>query len=149
VNPALVPLVAVHPLATANAVLNSIAAVLLVIGWVCIARRRWRAHRAAMVAAFVVSAVFLVSYLTYHALEGSVPFRGQGAVRPIYFSILISHVVLAAAVPVLALRMFFLAWKGRWDAHRRLGRVTMPIWLYVSVTGVVIYAMLYHLFPGP
>lgn len=148
-NPALVPLVAVHPLATANAVLNSIATVLLVIGWICIARGRWRAHRAAMVAAFVVSAVFLVSYLTYHALAGSVPFRGQGAVRPIYFAILVSHVILAAAVPVMALRMFFLAWKGRWDAHRRLGRIAMPVWLYVSVTGVVIYAMLYHLFPGP
>lgn len=141
-------LVAVHPLATANAVLNSIAAILLVVGWVCIARGRWRAHRAAMVAAFVVSAIFLVSYLTYHALAGSVPFRGEGAVRPVYFTILITHVVLAAAVPVLALRMFFLAWKGRWDAHRRLGRITMPVWLYVSVTGVVIYLMLYHLFPG-
>jgi uncharacterized membrane protein YozB (DUF420 family) len=102
-----------------------------------------------MVAAFVVSAIFLVSYLTYHAIAGSVPFRGQGIVRPVYFSILISHVVLAAAVPVLAIRMFFLAWKGRWEAHRRLGRITLPVWLYVSVTGVVIYAMLYHLFPGP
>lgn len=142
------PLMAVHPLATTNAVLNSIAAVLLVVGWVCIARGHWRAHRAAMVAAFVVSAIFLVSYLTYHALAGSVPFRGQGAVRPVYFTILITHVVLAAAVPALALRMFFLAWKGRWDAHRRLGRITMPVWLYVSVTGVVIYLMLYHLFPG-
>lgn len=148
-NPVLVPLMAVHPLATANAVLNSIATVLLVIGWICIARGRWRAHRAAMVAAFIVSAVFLVSYLTYHALAGSVPFRGQGVVRPIYFAILVSHVILAAAVPVMALRMFFLAWKGRWDAHRRLGRIAMPVWLYVSVTGVVIYAMLYHLFPGP
>ena len=82
------------------------------------------------------------------------PQGGQGVVRPIYFAILISHILLAVAVPVLALRMFFLAWKGRWDAHRRLGRVTMPVWLYVSVTGVVIYAMLYHLpaaavLPGP
>jgi uncharacterized membrane protein YozB (DUF420 family) len=140
-------LVAVHPLATTNAVLNSIAAVLLVIGWVAIARGHWRAHRAAMIAAFAVSTVFLVSYLTYHALAGSVPFQGQGIVRPIYFTILISHVILAAAVPFLALRMFFLAWRGRWEAHRRLGRVTLPVWLYVSVTGVVIYLMLYHL-PG-
>ena len=101
-----------------------------------------------MVAAFSVSAIFLVSYLTYHALEGSRPFQGTGIVRPVYFTILISHVVLAAAVPVLAVRMFFLAWKGRFDAHRRLGRVTLPIWLYVSVTGVVIYLMLYHLFPA-
>jgi putative membrane protein len=142
------PLLAAHPLATLNAVLNSIAAVLLVIGWVTIARGNWKAHRAAMVAAFAVSAIFLVSYLTYHAIAGSVPFRGQGPVRIVYFAILISHVILAAAVPLLALRMFFLAWKQRWEAHRRLGRITLPIWLYVSVTGVVIYAMLYHLFPG-
>jgi len=140
----LVPLLAVHPLATLNAVLNSIAAVLLVIGWVAIARGNWKAHRAAMVAAFAVSAIFLVSYLTYHAIAGSVPFKGQGAVRVVYFAILISHVILAAAVPVLALRMFFLAWRQRWEAHRRLGRITLPIWLYVSVTGVVIYLMLYH-----
>lgn len=140
----LVPLVAAHPLATLNAVLNSIAAVLLVIGWVTIARGNWKAHRAAMVAAFAVSAVFLVSYLTYHAIAGSVPFKGRGTVRIVYFAILISHVILAAAVPVLALRMFFLAWKQRWEAHRRLGRITLPIWLYVSVTGVVIYLMLYH-----
>lgn len=144
-----VTLVAVHPLATTNAVLNCIAAALLVAGWISIARGNWRAHRAAMVAAFVVSTIFLVSYLTYHALAGSVPFRGQGVVRPIYFAILVSHVVLAAVVPVLALRMFFLAWRGRWEAHRRLGRITLPVWLYVSVTGVVIYAMLYHLVPGP
>lgn len=141
-------LLAVHPLATLNAVLNAIAAVLLVVGWVAIRGGRTKAHRAAMVAAFSVSAIFLVSYLTYHALEGSRPFQGTGIVRPVYFTILISHVVLAAAVPVLAVRMFFLAWKGRFDAHRRLGRVTLPIWLYVSVTGVVIYLMLYHLFPA-
>ena len=141
-------LVSVHPLATTNAVLNALATVLLIAGWVAIVRGNWRAHRAAMIAAFAVSAVFLVSYLTYHWLVGHVPFRGQGTARAVYFTILISHIVLAVFVPILALRMFFLAWKGRWDAHRRLGRITMPIWLYVSVTGVVIYAMLYHLFPG-
>jgi uncharacterized membrane protein YozB (DUF420 family) len=141
-------LLAVHPLATTNAVLNAVATVLLVAGWVFISRGNVRAHRAAMVAAFAVSAVFLVCYLAYHAMAGSVRFQGQGAVRLVYFAILVSHVILAATVPVLALRMFFLAWRGRWDAHRRLGRVTLPIWLYVSVTGVVIYLMLYHLFPG-
>ncbi|MFY8222135.1 MAG: DUF420 domain-containing protein [Pirellulales bacterium] len=141
-------LFAVHPLATTNAVLNALATVLLVAGWVFIARGQWKAHRAAMIAAFAVSAVFLVCYLTYHYLVGHVPFRGQGPVRTLYFAILISHIILAVFVPILALRMFFLAWKGRWDAHRRLGKITMPIWLYVSVTGVVIYAMLYHLFPG-
>lgn len=144
----MVPL-AVHPLATTNAVLNAIATVLLTAGWIFIRRGNVRAHRAAMIAAFTVSAIFLVSYLTYHAMAGSVKFQGQGGVRIVYFAILVSHVVLAAAVPVLALRMFFLAWKRRWDAHRRLGKITLPIWLYVSITGVVIYAMLYHLFPGP
>ncbi len=141
-------LLAVHPLATLNAVLNSIAAVLLIAGWIAIRSGKTKAHRAAMVSAFAVSAVFLVSYLTYHALEGSRPFQGEGLVRPVYFTILITHVFLAAAVPILALRMFFLAWKARWDAHRRLGRITLPIWLYVSITGVVIYLMLYHLFTG-
>jgi uncharacterized membrane protein YozB (DUF420 family) len=138
----------VHPLATLNAILNSVAAVLLVAGWIAIARGRWRAHRAAMVAAFGVSAVFLASYLLYHWLEGSRKYAGPEGLRTLYYGILLTHVVLAAAVPVLALRMFFLASRGRWGAHRRLGRVTLPIWLYVSVTGVVIYLMLYHL-PGP
>ncbi len=144
----MIALLAVHPLATTNAVLNALATVLLVAGWVFIARGQWKAHRAAMIAAFAVSAVFLVCYLTYHYLVGHVPFRGQGPVRTVYFAILITHIILAVFVPILALRMFFLAWKGRWEAHRRLGKITMPIWLYVSVTGVVIYAMLYHLFPG-
>jgi uncharacterized membrane protein YozB (DUF420 family) len=143
-----IALLAVHPLATTNAVLNALATVLLVAGWVFIARGQWKAHRAAMIAAFAVSAVFLVCYLTYHYLVGHVPFRGQGPVRTVYFAILITHIILAVFVPILALRMFFLAWKGRWESHRRLGKITMPIWLYVSVTGVVIYAMLYHLFPG-
>jgi uncharacterized membrane protein YozB (DUF420 family) len=138
----------VHPLATTNAVLNGIATLLLVAGWVFIRRGDWRAHRAAMVAAFTTSAVFLVSYLVYHYLEGSRKYAGPESLRPIYYTILLTHVVLAAAVPFLALRMFFLAWRGRWEAHRRLGRITMPVWLYVSVTGVVIYAMLYHLPPA-
>jgi uncharacterized membrane protein YozB (DUF420 family) len=139
--------IGVHPLATTNAVLNALATVLLVAGWTFIRRGNVKAHRAAMVAAFGVSAVFLGCYLTYHYLVGHVPFRGQGAVRAVYFAILISHILLAVLVPVLALRMFFLAWRGRWESHRRLGRITLPIWLYVSVTGVVIYAMLYHLVP--
>ncbi|MFM8734481.1 MAG: DUF420 domain-containing protein [Pirellulales bacterium] len=136
----------VHWLATTNAVLNTLATLLLVAGWVFIRRGRVAAHRAAMVAAFATSAVFLACYLTYHYAVGHVPFRGEGASRPVYFTILISHILLAVAVPALALRMFFLAWKGRWEAHRRLGRITLPIWLYVSVTGVVIYLMLYHWF---
>jgi uncharacterized membrane protein YozB (DUF420 family) len=146
--PAARPGLAIHPLATTNAVLNAIATILLVSGWVFIRRGRVAAHRAAMVAAFATSAVFLACYLTYHWLVGHVPFRGVGTVRTVYFAILISHILLAVAVPGLALRMFFLAWRGRFDAHRRLGRITLPIWLYVSVTGVVIYLMLYVLFPG-
>jgi len=141
-------LLAVHPLATTNAVLNAVSTLLLVAGWIAIARGNWRVHRAAMIAAFAVSAVFLACYLTYHYLVGHVPFHGQGHVRTLYFTILVTHIVLAVFVPILALRMFFLASKGRWEAHRRLGKITMPIWLYVSVTGVVIYAMLYHLFPA-
>lgn len=135
-------------LPTLNAALNSLATLLLVAGWVFIRRGQWRAHRAAMVAAFVVSALFLASYLTYHAVVGHVPFAGQGAVRPVYFAILLTHILLAVAVPVLAIAMFVLALRGRWEAHRRLGRITMPIWLYVSVTGVVIYLMLYHFYPS-
>ncbi|MFN5755297.1 MAG: DUF420 domain-containing protein [Planctomycetia bacterium] len=136
-------LLAAHPLATTNAVLNTIATLLLVAGWVFIRQGNWRAHRAAMIAAFAVSAIFLVCYLTYHYLVGHVPFRGQGPIRTVYFTILISHILLAVTVPILAIWMFVLAFRGRWDAHRRLGRITLPIWLYVSVTGVVIYLMLY------
>lgn len=140
---------AAHPLATVNALLNAVATLLLVAGWIAIRRGKVKAHRAAMTAAFVTSCVFLVSYLARWAIEGTHRFAGPEAVRPVYLAILGTHVPLAAAVPVLALRMFFLAWKGRFDAHRRLGRITLPIWLYVSVTGVVIYLMLYVLFPGP
>ena len=137
--------VAIHPLATTNAVLNTLATILLVAGWVFIRRGRVKAHRAAMVAAFLTSAVFLACYLTYHYLVGHVPFRGQGPIRTVYFAILISHILLAVTVPILAIWMFVLAFRGRWEAHRRLGRITLPIWLYVSVTGVVIYLMLYGL----
>lgn len=143
------PFPGIHPLATLNAVLNSASTLLLIIGWVAILRGRWRAHRFAMIAAFATSAIFLCSYLVYHALEGSRRYAGPDSLRLPYYAILLSHVVLAAAVPLLALRMFFLAWKGRWQDHRRLGRVAMPVWLYVSVTGVLIYLMLYHLPTAP
>ena len=103
----------------------------------------------AMIAAFAVSTLFLISYLTYHWLVGHVPFAGQGPARIVYFAILLTHILLAVTVPVLAIAMFWLALKGRWEAHRRLGRITMPIWLYVSITGVVIYLMVYHLYPQP
>lgn len=135
----------IHPLATTNAILNSIATLLLVGGWVAISRGAKTAHRNFMVAAFATSAIFLASYLTYHWLEGSRKYSGPDSLRLVYYAILLTHVILAAAVPVMALRMFFLAWRGRWAAHRWLGRITLPIWLYVSVTGVVIYVMLYWL----
>lgn len=136
-------------LPTVNAGLNALAAALLVAGWIAIRRGRPRAHRTAMVAAFAVSTVFLGCYLTYHWLVGHVPFAGTGIVRPVYFAILISHVVLATVVPVLAIAMFALAIRGRFETHRRVGRVALPIWLYVSVTGVVIYLMVYHVYPAP
>jgi uncharacterized membrane protein YozB (DUF420 family) len=142
-------LLAAHPLATINAVLNTIATLLLVAGWVFIRQGNWRSHRAAMIAAFAVSTIFLACYLTYHYLVGHVPFRGQGPIRTVYFAILISHILLAVTVPILAIWMFVLAFRGRWEAHRRLGRITLPIWLYVSVTGVVIYLMLYGLSAPP
>jgi uncharacterized membrane protein YozB (DUF420 family) len=142
-------LLAAHPLATTNAVLNTIATLLLVAGWIFIRQGNWRAHRAAMIAAFAVSAIFLACYLTYHYLVGHVPFRGQGPIRTVYFAILISHILLAVTVPILAISMFVLAFRRRLDAHRRLGRITLPIWLYVSVTGVVIYLMLYGLDAPP
>jgi uncharacterized membrane protein YozB (DUF420 family) len=130
---------------TINATLNAAAGVLLVTGFVLIRRRKVKAHRAVMIAALGCSALFLVSYLIYHFQAGSVRFPGIGAPRTIYLSILLTHTVLAAAVPVLALITLVRAWQGRFDRHRRIARWTLPIWLYVSVTGVVIYWMLYRI----
>jgi uncharacterized membrane protein YozB (DUF420 family) len=128
-----------------NATLNGIASVFLATGWVFIRRRRIDAHRACMIAAFVTSALFLTSYLIYHAKVGSVPFRGEGLVRTLYFAILIPHVVLAATILPLALITLSRALSRRFDKHRRIARWTLPIWLFVSVTGVVVYVMLYQL----
>ena len=135
-------------LPTVNASLNALAAVLLVAGYLLIRRRRELAHRNVMLAAFGVSVAFLVSYLVYHAQVGSKPFEHDGLIRPVYYAILLTHVVLAAAVPVLAGITIYLGYRDRRAAHRRLARWTLPIWLYVSVTGVVIYALLYHLPPA-
>jgi len=135
----------VHDLPTVNAVLNSASAVLLCLGYRCIRRGQVAAHRACMVGAFTVSVLFLVSYLTYHAQVGSVRFPGTGALRALYLTILVSHSVLAAVVPPLAVLTLYRALRGQVDRHRRLARWTLPIWLYVSVTGVVVYLMLYHL----
>jgi len=126
-----------------NATLNAIAAGWLMLGYVLIRRGRRRAHRNAMIAAFATSGLFLLSYLVYHAQVGSRSFTGQGWIRPVYFAILISHVVLAVAVLPLAIVTLVRGARARYDAHRRLARRTLPIWLYVSVTGVVVYLMLY------
>jgi uncharacterized membrane protein YozB (DUF420 family) len=139
--------VSVAALPTLNAFLNATCALLLAMGFVLIRQRRVAAHRVCMMAAFGVSVAFLVSYLVYHAQVGSVPFRGRGWVRPVYFAILISHTVLAALVPPLAVTTVVLALRGRFRGHRRLARWTLPIWLYVSVTGVLVYAMLYVMVP--
>jgi len=127
-----------------NATLNGIAAVLLTIGYAQIRARRRDVHRAFMIAAFVASALFLTSYTIYHARAGSRPFTGHGPARAVYFTILISHVVLATAVLPLALVTLFRALKGNFPAHARIARWTLPIWLYVSITGVVVYLMLYR-----
>ena len=128
-----------------NAVLNSLSAILLVCGYVFIRRRNIRAHKTCMVAAVVTSSLFLVSYLTYHYHVGSRPFTGQGPVRIVYFTILISHTVLAAAIVPLVLMTLRRAWKGDFERHARIARRTLPLWLYVSVTGVVVYWMLYQM----
>jgi len=135
----------VSDLPAVNATLNGISGVLLAIGYVLIRQRRKRAHRAAMLAAFVTSALFLVSYTIYHAQAGSRPFQGEGPVRTVYFTILISHVVLAAAVLPLAIVTLVRALRERFDAHARIARRTLPIWLYVSITGVLVYLMLYRM----
>lgn len=131
-------------LPTVNALLNTIASVLLVTGWILIRRGRREAHRRAMLAALACSALFLVSYLVYHFEAGSVRFPGTGTARSVYLAILLTHTVLAAAVPVLALVTLSRALAARFDRHRAIARWTLPIWLYVSVTGVVVYWMLYR-----
>ena len=128
-----------------NAALNAAAAVTLLVGYWLIRRGRWRAHRVAMITALVLSSAFLTSYLVYHAQVGSVRFQGHGWVRTLYLTILATHTVLAATVPVLAIITLSRALRRRFDRHKAIARFTLPIWLYVSVTGVVVYWMLYRL----
>ena len=132
-------------LPTVNALLNATAAVLLVWGYSLIRRKRIETHRKVMTTAFVTSCLFLVCYVVYHAQVGSKHFQHTGAIRTVYLSILGTHTVLAAAVPVLAILTLRRGLAGRYDKHRRIARWTLPIWLYVSVTGVVVYVMLYHM----
>jgi uncharacterized membrane protein YozB (DUF420 family) len=140
--------VSLTDLPAVNATLNAASAVLLLFAYAAIRRRDIARHRTLMLAAAATSAVFLVSYLVYHAQVGSVKFTGTGPVRTLYFGILLTHTVLAAAIVPMVLRTLYLGLKRRDEPHRRLARWTFPIWLYVSVTGVVIYAMLYHLYPS-
>jgi uncharacterized membrane protein YozB (DUF420 family) len=132
-------------LPTVNAVLNGCAAVLLVCGFIMIRQRRIQTHRRFMLTAFAVSTLFLVSYLVYHFNAGMVRFQHSGAIRTAYLWILGTHTVLATAVPVLAIVTLSRGLAARFDKHRKIARWTFPIWLYVSVTGVVVYLMLYHL----
>ena len=129
-----------------NATLNGASAVLLVIGHRMIARGRMIAHKRLMISALVTSSLFLACYLYYHAHVGSVHFRGHGVTRPIYFAILISHTILAACVVPLVIITLTRALRENFDRHRAIARWTYPIWVYVSVTGVVVYLMLYQLF---
>ncbi|MBI1738243.1 MAG: DUF420 domain-containing protein [Acidobacteria bacterium] len=133
-----------HP--ALNAALNGTAAILLLSGYTFIRRRHVTAHRVCMVAAFLTSTAFLISYLIYHARVGSVPFQWRGWIRPVYFFILFTHIVLAAAIVPLALVTLSRALRKQFDRHKRIARWTLPLWLYVSVTGVVIYFLLYHVY---
>jgi len=125
-----------------NAVLNGLSAIALIVGFQHIRARRVIPHRNAMFTAFVFSSIFLVTYITNHALHGDMRFQGQGAIRPYYFALLISHISLSVIALPMILITFFLSLTGRFPAHRRLARFTFPIWLYVSVTGVIVYGML-------
>lgn len=134
----------VHDLPAVNATLNALSGVLLALGYFLIKRRRIEQHRKVMLTAFVTSSLFLVCYVVYHAQVGSVRFTRQGFVRPLYFTILISHVTLAAAVLPMAIVTLSRGLRARYDQHRLIARWTLPIWLYVSVTGVLVYVLLYQ-----
>lgn len=135
----------VSDLPALNATLNATAAVLLSIGWILIKRGRWTAHRAVMITAFCTSVLFLISYVTYHAQVGSVRFTRAGAIRTVYFTILLTHITLAVVIVPMALVTLSRGLSKKFDRHRAIARWTLPLWMYVSVTGVVVYFMLYHL----
>lgn len=135
----------ISDLPAVNATLNSLSAIWLACGYFLIRQKKINAHRFCMIAALITSALFLTSYLIYHYHAGSRPFEGQGAIRTVYFTILLSHTILAAAIVPLALITLFRALKQRFDKHKRIARWTLPIWFYVSVTGVIIYWMLYQM----
>lgn len=131
-----------------NALLNATSGLLLLAGFYFISRRRITAHLRSMTAALGVSIIFLISYLFYHFHHGSTRFTGQGIVRPIYFFILLTHTILAAVIVPLIIITLGRAWRGDFGRHQRIARITFPLWLYVSVTGVVVYLMLYQIYPS-
>lgn len=139
----------ISDLPAVNASLNAFSTVCIASGWYLIRRGYWRRHIACMITAIISSSAFLTSYLIYHYHIGSKHFPGVGLVRPIYFTLLLTHVLLAFTVPPLVILTVVPACRRRWDKHRRIGRWTMPIWLYVSVTGVIVYLMLYVWFVPP
>jgi len=138
-----------------NAILNASASVFLICGFFFVLRRRLHAHRFCMLSASAISAVLLISYISHHALRtyyfglGPTRFSGQGLARPIYFTILMSHTILAALLGPFVIATLYRGLKGRFDEHRRLARLVYPVWLYVSVTGVVVYLMLYQIYSAP
>ncbi len=132
-----------------NAILNTTSAILLIVGYRFIKRGQINAHRVCQTTAVATSTLFLISYLTYHYYHGDTRFLGQGIVRPIYFIILITHVILAIVIVPMVLITFYRALREDFVRHRRIARWTLPVWLYVSVTGVIVYLMLYHFYPTP
>jgi uncharacterized membrane protein YozB (DUF420 family) len=135
----------VSDLPALNATLNAISFILLVTGYVLIRRGRRQQHRYFMIAALITSALFLTSYVIYHVQVGSVPFKGTGLIRTIYFAVLIPHVILAAAIVPLIIITASRGLSAKYDKHKRIARWTLPLWLYVSITGVIVYVMLYQL----
>jgi putative membrane protein len=134
-------------LPTVNAILNSLSAVFLITGFVFIKKKKREAHKKAMLTAFSLSALFLVSYIIYHYTSGATTFTADGWIRPVYFTILISHTILATIILPPILILLYRAWKKQYTKHARLARWTFPAWLYVSITGVIIYTILYHWYP--
>lgn len=132
----------VRRLPALNAMFNSIATIFLILGFIAIKQRKFKTHMRYMISAFLMSCLFLVSYVVYHNFVGHTPFPGQGWIRPFYFTILISHIILSAAVVPLILSSFYFSFAGKFETHRRLSKITLPVWLYVSVTGVGIYFIL-------
>jgi uncharacterized membrane protein YozB (DUF420 family) len=138
-------MIAATDLPAVNATLNSISTVLLVTGFVFIRRGNVPAHKACMLSAFGCSVLFLTTYLAHKFLVGPTRFEGEGVIRTVYLSILLTHTILAATVPFLAVATLYRAFKGQFEKHRRIARITFPIWIYVSITGVVVYWMLYRM----